>query len=123
MVVWMVQGAPDILSTVGKYCNLLSYGGTCTVFKCDVIRENESEPANIDLRYRQTKGKMSSLLVSLELTNKLSRGCLQYVAFKMPNMTTWKIIVTYVTQHELMRLFEGDIKTDILNSTYCLFNI
>ena len=25
----------------------------------------------------------------------------------------------YVTQHELMRLFEGDIKTDILNSTYC----
>ena len=28
----------------------------------------------------------------------------------------WKI---YVTQRELMRLFEGDIKTDILNSTYC----
>ena len=26
---------------------------------------------------------------------------------------------TYVTQRELMRLFEGDIKTDILNSTYC----
>ena len=26
---------------------------------------------------------------------------------------------TFVTQHELMRLFEGDIKTDILNSTYC----
>ena len=26
---------------------------------------------------------------------------------------------TYVTQGELMRLFEGDIKTDILNSTYC----
>ena len=26
---------------------------------------------------------------------------------------------TIVTQHELMRLFEGDIKTDILNSTYC----
>ena len=25
----------------------------------------------------------------------------------------------YVTQRELMRLFEGDIKTDILNSTYC----
>ena len=25
----------------------------------------------------------------------------------------------YVTQGELMRLFEGDIKTDILNSTYC----
>ena len=25
----------------------------------------------------------------------------------------------YVTQHELMRLFDGDIKTDILNSTYC----
>ena len=25
----------------------------------------------------------------------------------------------YVTQCELMRLFEGDIKTDILNSTYC----
>ena len=24
----------------------------------------------------------------------------------------------YVTQRELMRLFEGDIKTDILNSTY-----
>ena len=26
---------------------------------------------------------------------------------------------TYVTQHELMRLFEGDIKIDILSSTYC----
>ena len=26
---------------------------------------------------------------------------------------------TFVTQRELMRLFEGDIKTDILNSTYC----
>ena len=25
----------------------------------------------------------------------------------------------YVTQRELMRLFEGNIKTDILNSTYC----
>ena len=25
----------------------------------------------------------------------------------------------YVTQRELMRLFEGDIKTDISNSTYC----
>ena len=25
----------------------------------------------------------------------------------------------YVTQRKLMRLFEGDIKTDILNSTYC----
>ena len=25
----------------------------------------------------------------------------------------------YVTQRELMRLFEGDIKTDILNSIYC----
>ena len=25
----------------------------------------------------------------------------------------------YVTQRELMRLFKGDIKTDILNSTYC----
>ena len=25
----------------------------------------------------------------------------------------------YVTQHELMKLFEGDIKIDILNSTYC----
>ena len=24
-----------------------------------------------------------------------------------------------VTQRELMRLFEGDIKTDILNLTYC----
>ena len=24
-----------------------------------------------------------------------------------------------VTQRELMRLFEGEIKTDILNSTYC----
>ena len=24
-----------------------------------------------------------------------------------------------VTQRELMRLFEGDIKTDILNSTFC----
>ena len=24
-----------------------------------------------------------------------------------------------VTQHELMRLFEGDIKTGNLNSTYC----
>ena len=27
--------------------------------------------------------------------------------------------LAYVTQHELMRLFEGDIKTDILNSTHC----
>ena len=26
----------------------------------------------------------------------------------------------YVTQRELMRLFEGDIKTNFLNSTYCL---
>ena len=26
---------------------------------------------------------------------------------------------TFVTQRELMRLFEGDIKTDSLNSTYC----
>ena len=26
---------------------------------------------------------------------------------------------TIVTQHELMRLFEGDIKTEILSSTYC----
>ena len=25
----------------------------------------------------------------------------------------------YVTQRKLMRLFEGDIKTDILNSKYC----
>ena len=25
----------------------------------------------------------------------------------------------FVTQRELMRLFEGDIKTDILNSTFC----
>ena len=25
----------------------------------------------------------------------------------------------YVTQRELKRLFEGDIKTDILNSVYC----
>ena len=24
-----------------------------------------------------------------------------------------------MTQHKLMRLFEGDIKTDILNLTYC----
>ena len=26
---------------------------------------------------------------------------------------------TYVTQRELMRLFEGDIKTDILNPSHC----
>ena len=28
----------------------------------------------------------------------------------------------YVTQRELMRLFEGVIKTDILNLTYCLIS-
>ena len=32
---------------------------------------------------------------------------------------SWKI----VTQHKLMRLFEGDIKTDISNSTYCSIDI
>ena len=30
-----------------------------------------------------------------------------------------KILDTIVTQHKLMRLFEGDIKTDIWNSTFC----
>ena len=30
-----------------------------------------------------------------------------------------QILPTFVTQRELMRLFEGNIKTDILNSTYC----
>ena len=29
-------------------------------------------------------------------------------------------VLKYVTQRELMRLFEGDIKTDILNSTYVM---
>ena len=29
-----------------------------------------------------------------------------------------KYLQEYVTQRELMRLFEGDIKTDILDSTY-----
>ena len=41
---------------------------------------------------------------------------------KFPQMEqAWNKVshVSYVTQHELMRLFEGDIKTDILNSTYC----
>ena len=28
-------------------------------------------------------------------------------------------LVKYVTQHKLMRLFEGHIKTDILNTVYC----
>ena len=28
-------------------------------------------------------------------------------------------IYLYVAQRELMRLFKGDIKIDILNSTYC----
>ena len=31
-------------------------------------------------------------------------------------------VLSYVTQRELMRLFEGDTKTDILNSTYCLIS-
>ena len=33
--------------------------------------------------------------------------------------TKQKYVYIIVTQRELMRLFEGDIKTDILNSTYC----
>ena len=28
-------------------------------------------------------------------------------------------VLLYVTQRKLMRLFEGDIRTDMLNSTYC----
>ena len=31
----------------------------------------------------------------------------------------FKQISSFVTQRELIRLFEGDIKTDILNSMYC----
>ena len=30
-----------------------------------------------------------------------------------------QLLCIFVTQHKLMRLFEGDIKTDILTSTYC----
>ena len=40
------------------------------------------------------------------------------LAFLMTSLFTSNHII-YVTQRELMRLFEGDIKTDILISTYC----
>ena len=33
-----------------------------------------------------------------------------------------KFCSPYVTQRELMRLFEGEFKTDILNSLYCLIS-
>ena len=46
-------------------------------------------------------------------------GALTYAGVHMREQWLWNILQTYVTQHELMRLFEGDIKTDILNSMYC----
>ena len=46
-------------------------------------------------------------------------GALTYAGVHMREQWLWNIRQTNVTQRELMRLFEGDIKTDILNSMYC----
>ena len=46
-----------------------------------------------------------------------------YNAFLYPkkdnNMQSFHQQNKFVTQHEQIRLFEGDIETDIFNSTYC----
>ena len=44
-------------------------------------------------------------------------GSYLYVALFM--LKILQVLTSYVTQRKLMRLFEGDIKTDIKNSTYC----
>ena len=43
-------------------------------------------------------------------------------SFTFPGMGLQPNHSINVTQHELIRLFEGDIKADILNSTYCLIS-
>ena len=42
-----------------------------------------------------------------------------WYAFQNASVIHCIIRKQHVTQRKLMRLFEGDIKTDILNSTYC----
>ena len=52
------------------------------------------------------------LLYDRVRTNDVKKGNCPACHFAVTHMT-------FVTQRELMRLFERDIKTDILNSTYC----
>ena len=70
--------------------------------------------------YAKKKYKISSRNSVFQICVCLLMHVLISRTKKNVNQLTWQW--PYVTQRKLMKLFEGDIKTDILNSTYCLIS-